>query len=430
MEIQDIELRSEPVKEILSKPPRKLIRWGITAIFSVVVLLFLIAYLLKYPDVITARAVITTEELPASIVTKRDGHISHLFVKEQELVEKDQVLAVIDNAAHYEDWAKLKPNLLDFHQQLVQKDSVRKLNFSQQVKLGEMQGAFAQLYLAYKNYWNFIETNFYHQKVQQLRQKIITQHQLTQGLSEQKAILLTDFQLTKRQYEIDSLLHQKTVISKRDFETAQQNFLQEQYRLKSFDVEQINVSIQIRELQGQVLELQQKLKEEKLRFLEALKEASLRMQASLTRWEKNYLLQAPINGRVAFFHYWSDNQVVKTGDEVMIITPESQRVMAYAKVDQQGFGKVKVGQTVRIQLDGYPFHEYGSIKGHIKSISSISRDNSYFVRFELPQGLTTNYKKTLNFSQEMQGDAHIVTEELRLIERIFYEFRKYFKDWD
>ena len=428
MEIEDIELRSEPVKEILSKPPRKLIRWGITAIFGVVMLLLIIACILKYPDIITARAIVTTKELPASVVARGGGQISDLFVKEKEKVQKGDVLAIIENTANYEDWKMIAPRFKDFHQKLIQKDTVGKLDFSKEVELGNMQSAYAQLYLAYKGYWNYIETNFYQEKINQLRQKIITQNRLTQGLSEQKAILITDFQLTKHKYEVDSALYSKQVLTKRELETSEQNYLQERYRLKSFDVEQINVSIQVRELQSQILELQQKFKTDELQYLESLKDASLNFQAVLASWEQDFLLKAPIDGEVAFFHFWSDNQVVKSGDEVMVITPEAQKIFAYAKVPQQGFGKVKEGQTVRIQLDGYPYNEFGSVKGHIASISSISRESTYFVRFELPNGLVTNYNKQLQFSQEMEGAAHIVTEDLRLIERIFYEFRKYFSE--
>lgn len=429
MDIQDIELRSQPVQEILSKPPRKLIRWGISVIFLVVALLLIIACVLKYPDTVVAPVVVTTEEPPASVVSQQSGKIAHLFVQEKEQVSKDQVLAVIENPASYSDWQHVKSLFAQFHQQLILQDSVGLIDFSKELKLGRMQADYAQLYIAYKNYWNFIHTNFYAEKIAQIRQKIITQHQLTQGLSEQKAILLTDFQLTRQKYEVDSALFNQAVISKRDLETAQQNYLQEKYRLKSFDVEQINVSIQIRELQGQVLELQQKFGEEKLRFLEALKESSLRFHASLTDWEHFFLLKAPTNGQVAFFHFWSDNQVVKAGDEVMVVTPNTQKLFAHAKVPQQGFGKVKIGQDVRIQLNGFPFNEYGSINGVVSSISSISRDNAYFVRFDLPNGLETTYRKKLQFSQEMQGNALIITEDLRLIERIFYQFRKYFDQY-
>ena len=38
--------------------------------------------------------------------------------------------------------------------------------------------------------------------------------------------------------------------------------------------------------------------------------------------------------------------------------------------------------------------------------------------FLLPKGLETSYKKQIPFQQEMTGTADIITEDLRLIERI------------
>ena len=45
----------------------------------------------------------------------------------------------------------------------------------------------------------------------------------------------------------------------------------------------------------------------------------------------------------------------------------------------------------------------------------------------LPKGLETSYKKKIQFQQEMRGSADIITEDLRLLERIFYQFRSMYK---
>jgi hypothetical protein len=41
--------------------------------------------------------------------------------------------------------------------------------------------------------------------------------------------------------------------------------------------------------------------------------------------------------------------------------------------------------------------------------------------------LETSYKKKILFQQEMRGSAAIITEDLRLIERIFYQFRSMYQ---
>ena len=55
-----------------------------------------------------------------------------------------------------------------------------------------------------------------------------------------------------------------------------------------------------------------------------------------------------------------------------------------------------------------------------------TRNNLFYVDVELPGGLASTHGKRIAFVQEMQGNAEIVTEDLRLIERIFYQIRAAF----
>ena len=50
-----IEIRSDEVNDILSRPPRWIIRWGIGVIFLVVLIIIIGSSFFKYPDIITAQ---------------------------------------------------------------------------------------------------------------------------------------------------------------------------------------------------------------------------------------------------------------------------------------------------------------------------------------------------------------------------------------
>ena len=65
-------------------------------------------------------------------------------------------------------------------------------------------------------------------------------------------------------------------------------------------------------------------------------------------------------------------------------------------------------------------------KGKIISISQVPRNNQYAVDVEFANGLITSYKKQLDYKQEMQGTADIVTTDLRLFQRIFNQIRSLF----
>jgi HlyD family secretion protein len=89
----------------------------------------------------------------------------------------------------------------------------------------------------------------------------------------------------------------------------------------------------------------------------------------------------------------------------------------------QRSGKVKVDGEVNIKLSGYPYLEYGMVRGIVKSKSLVPSGDSYIIEVGLPEGLTTLYGKQLEFTQNMQGTAEILTDNMRLLQKIINPFR-------
>ena len=89
----------------------------------------------------------------------------------------------------------------------------------------------------------------------------------------------------------------------------------------------------------------------------------------------------------------------------------------------EGAGKVHVGDQVNIQFDNYPYLEYGMVKGYVSNISDVSDDDFYAVEVELPDGLFSFYDYEIIFSQNMQGDAKILTDKKRLLTRVLEPIR-------
>lgn len=63
-QIDDIELRSEEVQEILTRAPNWMIRWGSALFLGLIILLLAISWFLEYPDIIPSQAIITTQVPP------------------------------------------------------------------------------------------------------------------------------------------------------------------------------------------------------------------------------------------------------------------------------------------------------------------------------------------------------------------------------
>jgi multidrug resistance efflux pump len=158
-------------------------------------------------------------------------------------------------------------------------------------------------------------------------------------------------------------------------------------------------------------------------------QAYYQLKKALKDWELNYVLTAAIEGKISFLQLWAENQTVTAGENVFSIIPTDQRgYIGKAKASAQNSGKIKIGQEVTIRLANFPEREFGIVKGRVNAISlTPDKDGNLLLDISLPQGLETSYHKKIAFRQEMGGTADIITQDLRLTERILYQFRDVFK---
>ena len=122
----------------------------------------------------------------------------------------------------------------------------------------------------------------------------------------------------------------------------------------------------------------------------------------------------------------NENQFVKSGDAILSILPKNkQNIVGRMAIPATNSGKVVSGEKVLIKLDNYQYQEFGIVEGIVQNISlTPDKDGNYYVDVLLPKGLKTSYNKELPFDKELKGNAEIVTNDLRLIERFFYQVRK------
>jgi HlyD family secretion protein len=155
-----------------------------------------------------------------------------------------------------------------------------------------------------------------------------------------------------------------------------------------------------------------------------LEESFRNLSAEINIWEINYLLVSPVSGTVTFTKYWSENQSVIKDEPVLTIVPTNQgNFIGRIDLKMERSGKVAIGQQVNIKLSSFPYLEYGMVRGKIKTKSLVPSGDAYVIEIELPDGLKTLYNRQLEFTQNMQGTAEIITEDMRLLQKIVDPFR-------
>lgn len=423
--INKIEIRSEEVQDVLGASPRWIVRAGISVILLVVVSLLIGSWFFRYPDIIQSEITITTQNPPASIQAMNSGKITDILVKESDKVQKQQIIAIIENTANFQDVILLEIQLRNFV-------NIQDFQDTNQYSLGEIQPYYSSFQRLLKDYKSFLELDYYNNKIESTEKQIKDFKIYYNRLWEQRNMKEQELKIAEMQFERDKKLFEKNVYSKSDYEKAEKTYLQEKLSFENIRSTLANTQMQINQLDQQILDLQlQKSKEEQSQVI-ALEESAQNLNTQIKQWKLRYLIIAPISGNVTFTKIWSENQNVQTGEIVATIIPnEATNIIGKVAIPSAGVGKVKEGQTVNIKLNNFPYMEFGILKGTIRNISlvPIQSENGaiYTAEVELSDSLISNYGKQLKFSQQMTGTAEIITDDLRLLERFFNPLKAIWK---
>jgi len=414
-----IELRSEEIQDILTRPPHSLIRHGITVVCAVVMVIVLGSFFFKYPDIVSGEMVLTTENPPAWIASKVTGRIKELYCHDQQPVAEGQLLAVIDNAANTQD-VQLLDKLLG---QVVVSDSVVSIPSSlleHIFQLGDLQSSYSSFVKAAVDYRNFQSMNV------NMREKVSIERQMAGKkismayFQQQLRLKERELGLAKEEFQREKMLYGRGIISKSDLETAEQTYLSAQQAYSQLQSSTMSSRIESDQLGESVKKLDLQHRQDRNLNFSALNSSYRELIASVQSWKKNYMLVAPTAGRVSFIKFWQTNQLVEANGKVFSVVPDrSGELLGKAELLSASSGKIKAGQRVNIKLDNYPYLEYGVVVGRVEAISLLpDEDGKYTVSITLAKGLHTTVGKKLKFTGELSGTAEILTDDRSLGSRL------------
>lgn len=423
---QDIELRSEEVQEILTQVPNWMIRWGNVVILIILTIIFLLAWIVQYPDIVSTNIIITTLSPPEKLIARSSGRLENILVVNQQDINKNVPLAVIENAANYKDVFFLK-SITD-----TLKVNTGRFTFPFEkfrgLQLGNIGAAFTVFEKDYLTYTlnndlqpYSVEGNAQSFEVVQLKQRLSL-------LIEQKEIADKEVQIKKNELTRYKKLHEKGVIATQEWETKNLDYLQFEKGLRN-----LNASISLTKSSLNDLDRNSKTTrinetKDKVNLFRNTIQSYSQLKKAISDWELAYVLRSSIAGEVSFLQVWKENQSVTSGDNIFTIIPKNEtNYIGKVKAIAQNSGKLKKGQKVNIRLANYPDREFGVLSGQVENISlTPDKEGNLLIDVSLPEGLNTSYNKKIFFQQEMTGTADIVTEDLRLIERLLYQFRDIF----
>lgn len=424
---EDLGLDHEPVAEIIGKEPAWIIRWGITMIFFSTILMLMGTWIIKYPDAVPANIIITTQTPPLTVPARTSGKLEALYVQEGQRVDTGDYLALLENSARIDEINTLRDQLERFRGFLLDPKDYRQDTLEKLVNLGPLQADYADFFDRFADYKDHLDQNFNGQKIIATQGQIDRYRELQRKQQDQRDLQQQELELAQRKLANSEELFKQQMVAETELNDLKTSVLQARYALTAAENTLVNNRIQLGDLERVLLELEQSETAAVRSLVQRAQSSYKTLAGSFADWELTYVLKAPTEGVVSLFQFWSPNQFVTAGAEVLTVVPDQSALVGRIFLPQRGSGKVEVGQDVQIKFASFPFDEFGMVLGEVASISPVAQQDQYLVNVALTNGLKTSYNKELEFKHNMSGSAEIITEDLRLIERIFNQLRSIFK---
>lgn len=425
----NLEYLSGEVQEILSTPPSWVTTWGTAVLVGVVALLALVGFFFEYPETVTGEVVLSTQDPPVLLHTKKAASLAEVVVGENQLVKKGDLLAVFSSSAASKDVLSLEAQL----------DSISSFDFERlkafrpnpRLRLGELENPYLNFVNTLEELpfsvassadqnrlGNLSDLNWQlNSNIQKLKAQKLRENAATEALKKANDAAVERYKLTT-----------DTTIAIMVYDTYQK-LVQKQGEIGNLDIEMANLQERIKENNLRIFEAQYQNEAGIQEKLLQLKQTMGTLRTSLQEWKNEYLVLSPIDGNVLFFQEMRPGQPFAAGEELFAVAPEGtdSRYVGKVRIPIGGSGKVRMGQDVIIKFDRYPFREFGTVKGKIGKIYTVAKGDAYAADVELDTGLRTSLGKDLDFYHQMGGKADIITDNQRFIARLFDRFLDF---WD
>ncbi len=415
--------RSDALEEIITSVPAWTIRYGNIVWLFIITLLLLLSYLIKYPETVVSEVTITTIDPPQKIFTQISGTIDSVFVQNNDTITSNDPIAIFKNAANYRDVIYLQDIISRIN---LDADSISfPMDGLPALLLGELEDPFSKFENSYIKYILLKKYKDYDIRSAANIKNSTERRRKLASLTAQYQLNSKELELMRLDVERSDQLYKKGVISRQEHEKKEMEYIRAEKLAK-------NTLVDISELKNDITQSERDLK---LTHIEKIKvEGNVeqvlfqnldKLKVSIRDWEQKFILKSARNGRVTFLRDLKKNDYLQERQMVVSIVPTNNlKPIAKLKTNIKNSGKIKIGQRVHIMLENYSYIEYGMLVGTVSNISLIpDADNFYFIDVALNNELVTTYNKRLDFKHELFGKAEIITQDLRLIERVLNQLK-------
>lgn len=410
-----------------------------------------LAFWVKYNVTVKAPAIVRPIGDIKLVQPKIDGTIRNILVKENQIVQKGEAIANLDDEQYQIKKSQLQGSL--------EQGKLQQIQLYAQIRSLDMQ-VIAERRVTEKSIAAAIADLVRIQREHQERQINAQSELLAAEANLQKTLANLEKSRADLNFaQIDSERYQELAdvgaVSRRDFEQKKLIVLQTKSILEGENktVAIANAKIKsaiaaINPSNASIAIAQQRIAQEKARGeatiatltkeKEALIQRQVELQTQLNQYHKELqqvdnqlrstIIRATSDGIILKLNLRNTGQVVRPSEAIAEIVPQNTPLILKAMIPTAEIAKVAANQKVQLRLDACPYPDYGTLNGTVSTISpdAITSQNnnttgtptaannavSYFEATIQPESLSfKNHNQTCTIQAGMNAKADIISKE-------------------
>lgn len=347
------------------------------------------------------------------------GKVTRLEVKEGQIIEQGELVAIIENDLARDEVARLEQAIAAKHleisqQRIVKAQSLMARQALQAQSQADIQGheaSIAQIKVKQETLQQLIaqrqrDIQSYGDRLERMRPLVEV------GALSQDYL----FELNQAvRHQESTLVETQGSLRQANTEEAQLNAQLQQKRAEaqSSEIESLK-QLQMLDMQIAVLESD-------------IKDHEVRLKSAISQLQQ-HSLYAPVAGTISSLGIKNIGEVVQPGQNIAKFHALGDPLILQAMLPSQEAGFVEKGMSAKVKFDAYPYQKYGIIKGKVIAISPDARPDPeigmvYQLEIELDKSSVQDQGRSIALKAGQTATADIVIRQRRIADIILDPFK-------
>lgn len=308
------------------------------------------------------------------------GLVREIRVNEGDVVAKGQTLMILDGAGAQEDLARARSERIFLE---LQRERLKAYVENRTPDFSVWQSTQPQLVAEQKKIFatmmdsNAKERSIIVDQIAQKKQSIST-------LSVKLDSTRKNLALTQNMYDRRKGLHDQGYIS-------DMKILESEQELNSLRGDSASMGSQIGQARQEIQEYQSRLNSldaknreqayQQLNTIEGQLAQNQETVQKLNKRSERLVITSPVHGLVKGLTVNTIGGVIQPGQQLMEIVPLDRKLEVEARIPPQQIGHIKIDMPTQVKVSTYDFARYGSITGHVETISPTTFEGEHGERF-------------------------------------------------